>query len=159
MRSPSSMAAHDYQRIAALPRSAGRVVNLTRVERIGRREGLKVPQKRHGRGRLWLNDGLFVRLRPDRPNHVWSCDVVEDRPLAGRTFRMLNVIAEPRVGAASSRAKALRSEGRDRKLETASQRPPPALRRPAAGRPRPKPRCGRLRNPSQPRRPSRQRRS
>jgi hypothetical protein len=27
-----------------------------------------------GCGRLWLNDGSCVRLRPERPNHVWSYD-------------------------------------------------------------------------------------
>lgn len=41
-----------------------------------RREGLKVPQKQKKKGRLWLNDGSCVRLRPERPNHVWSYDFV-----------------------------------------------------------------------------------
>ena len=41
-----------------------------RVQRIWRREGLKVPQKQRSRGRLWLNDGSCVRLRPGHPNHV-----------------------------------------------------------------------------------------
>ena len=49
---------------------AGWAVNLKRVERIWRREGLKVPQKQPKRGRLWLNDGSCVRLRPTHPNHV-----------------------------------------------------------------------------------------
>ena len=44
------------------------------VERIWRREGLKVPQKQKPRGRLWLNDGSCVRLRPTHRNHVWSYD-------------------------------------------------------------------------------------
>jgi putative transposase len=35
-----------------------------------------------------------VRLRPERPNHVWSHDFVEDRTHDGRKFRMLNVIDE-----------------------------------------------------------------
>ncbi|CAM5302566.1 hypothetical protein AFEL58S_00472 [Afipia felis] len=42
--------------------------------RIWRREGLKVPVKQPKRGRLWLNDGSCIRLRPERPNHVWSYD-------------------------------------------------------------------------------------
>ena len=37
-----------------------------RVERIWRREGLKVPQKQRPRKRLWLNDGSCIRLRPER---------------------------------------------------------------------------------------------
>ena len=52
-----------------------------RVERIWRREGLKVLQKQKKKGRLWLNDGSCARLRSKRPNHVWSYDCVQDRPL------------------------------------------------------------------------------
>jgi len=69
-------------------------VNVKRVWRIWRREGLKVPSKQPKRRRLWLNDGSCVRLRPERPNHVWSYDFVQDRTEDGRTFRMLCVIDE-----------------------------------------------------------------
>ena len=69
-------------------------MNKKRVERIWRCEGLKVPQKQPKRSRLWLNDGSFIRLRPERPNHVWSCDFVTDRSHDGRAFRMLYVIDE-----------------------------------------------------------------
>lgn len=69
---------YGYRRITALLRNAGWVVNVKRVERIWRREGLKVPTKQPKRGRLWLNDGSCVRLRPEYPNHVWSYDFVED---------------------------------------------------------------------------------
>jgi putative transposase len=68
---------YGYRRITALLRDAGWVVNVKRVERIWRREGLKVPQKQPKKGRLWLNDGSCIRLRPERPNHVWSYDFVE----------------------------------------------------------------------------------
>ena len=54
---------YGYRRITALLRSAGWAVNAKRVQRIWRREGLKVPQKQPKRGRLWLNDGSCVRLR------------------------------------------------------------------------------------------------
>ena len=47
-----------------------------RVERIWRREGLKVPQKQRPPRRLWLNDGSCIRLRPERANSVWSYDFV-----------------------------------------------------------------------------------
>jgi putative transposase len=77
-----------------LLREAGWVVNLKRVERIWRREGLKVPQKQPKRGRLWLNDGSCIRLRPEHPNHVWSYGFVEDRTHDGHRFRMLNLIDE-----------------------------------------------------------------
>jgi putative transposase len=85
---------YGYRRITALLRNAGWVVNVKRVERIWRREGLKVPAKQPKRGRLWLNDGSCVRLRPEYPNHVWSYDFVEDRTHNGKKYRMLNVIDE-----------------------------------------------------------------
>ena len=85
---------YGYRRITAMLRAAGWAVNVKRVERIWRQEGLKVPSKQPKKGRLWLNDGSCVRLRPERPNHVWSYDFVEDRTHNGRKFRMLNVIDE-----------------------------------------------------------------
>ncbi len=85
---------YGYRRITALLRQAGWRVNKKRVERIWRREGLKVPQKQPKRGRLWLADGSCIRLRPERPHHVWSYDFVEDRTHDGRKFRMLNIIDE-----------------------------------------------------------------
>ena len=85
---------YGYRKIAALLEHAGWLVNDKRVERIWRREGLKVPHKQPKRGRLWLNDGSCIRLRPEHPNHVWSYDFVEDRTHDGRKYRMLNVIDE-----------------------------------------------------------------
>ena len=85
---------YGYRRITAMLRSEGWAVNAKRVERIWRREGLKVPQKQPKRSRLWLNDGSCVRLRPEHPNHVWSYDFVESRTHNGRKFRMLNIIDE-----------------------------------------------------------------
>ncbi len=86
---------YGYRKIAELLRStAGWVVNDKRVERIWRCEGLKVPAKQPKRGRLWLADGSCIRLRAERPNHVWSYDFVEDRTHEGKKYRMLNVIDE-----------------------------------------------------------------
>ncbi len=94
IRLASEYGRYGYRRIAALLKSEGWTVNVKRVERIWRREGLKVPQKQPKRGRLWLNDGSCVRLRPEYPNHVWSYDFVESRTHDGRKLRMLNVIDE-----------------------------------------------------------------
>jgi putative transposase len=69
-------------------------VSVKRVYRIWRREGLIVPKKQPKRGRLWLNDGSCIRLRPERLNHVWSYDFIQDRSEDGRRFRMLTVIDE-----------------------------------------------------------------
>jgi putative transposase len=85
---------YGYRRITALLRTEGWACNHKRVERIWRREGLKVPARQPKRGRLWLNDGSCVRLRPERPNHVWAYDFVEDRTRDGRKIRMLNVVDE-----------------------------------------------------------------
>lgn len=70
------------------------MVNAKRVERIWRREGLKVPRRQPKKGRLWLNDGSCIRLRPERANHVWAYDFVEERTHDGRKFRMLCVVDE-----------------------------------------------------------------
>jgi putative transposase len=85
---------YGYRRVTALLQVAGWCVNHKRVERIWRQEGLKVPPRQPKRGRLWLNDGSCVRLRPERPNHVWAYDFVEDRTRDGRKFRMLCVVDE-----------------------------------------------------------------
>ena len=85
---------YGYRMITGMLINSGWHVNHKRVERIWRREGLKVPQKQAKKGRLWLNDGSCVRLRPERPNHVWSYDFVQDRTHDGRVFRTLNNIDE-----------------------------------------------------------------
>jgi len=85
---------YGYRRVTALLRQQGWEVNHKRVERIWRREGLKVPQKQPKRARLWLNDGACIRLRAAHRNHVWSYDFVMERTHDGKAFRMLTVIDE-----------------------------------------------------------------
>jgi len=85
---------YGYRRVAALLRAEGFAVNHKRVERLWRREGLKVPARQPARRRLWLNDGSCVRLRPEYPNHVWSYDFMKCRTSDGRAFRLLTVIDE-----------------------------------------------------------------
>jgi putative transposase len=85
---------YGYRRITAMLKHSGWKVNHKRVERIWKKEGLKVPQKQPKRGRLWLNDGSCVRLRPRYKDHVWSYDFVIDRTVGGRAFKLLNIIDE-----------------------------------------------------------------
>ena len=85
---------YGYRRITALLRQENWQVNHKRVERIWRQEGLKVPKKQPKRGRLCLNDGSCVRLRPEHKDHVWSYDFMVDRTSDGRTFRILTIIDE-----------------------------------------------------------------
>ena len=94
IRLASQYGRYGYRRITAMLRAEGWIVNHKRVERLWRREGLKVPMKHPKRGRLWLNDGSCIRLRPCWPNHVWAYDFVLARTHDGRTFRMLTIIDE-----------------------------------------------------------------
>jgi len=85
---------YGYRRITALLKQEGWKVNHKRVERIWRREGLKVPKKQPKRRRLWLGDGSCVRLRPEHKDHVWSYDFVMAWTANGKAFRILVIIDE-----------------------------------------------------------------
>ena len=85
---------YGYRRITALLRHRGWHVNHKRVERIWRREGLKVPARQPKRGRLWLNDGSCLRLRPEWKDHVWAYDFVHIRTHDGRAVRLLTIMDE-----------------------------------------------------------------
>ncbi len=85
---------YGYRRITALLKQQGWKVNHKRIERIWRKEGLKVPKKQPKRGRLWLTDGSCVRLRPEYKDHVWSYDLMMARTTEGRAFRILTIIDE-----------------------------------------------------------------
>jgi len=86
---------YGYRRVTALLNNQyGWGVNHKRVERIWRKEGLKVPKKQPKRGRLWPNEGSCIRLRPEYKEHVWSYDFMMDRTADGRAFKILNIIDE-----------------------------------------------------------------
>jgi transposase InsO family protein len=82
------------RRVTALLQADGWQVGKDRVQRIWRREGLKVPSRHRPRSRLWLNDGSCVRLRPLHRNHVWSFDFVQAQTHDGRSLRILTLIDE-----------------------------------------------------------------
>ena len=77
---------YGYRRITAL-------LNHNKGWRVNHKR-LKVPQKQPKRGRLWLNDGSCVRLRPEHKDHVWSYDFVKEHTENGKAFRILNIIDE-----------------------------------------------------------------
>ena len=85
---------YGYRRITALLRREGWRVNHKRIERLWRREGLKVPHKQPKRGRLWLNDGSCLRLRPERRDRVWAYDFLHERTHDGKTLRLLTIVDE-----------------------------------------------------------------
>jgi transposase InsO family protein len=114
-----------------LLRREGWHVNAKKVQRIWQREGLKVPRKQPKRGRLWLNDGSCIRLRPQWKNHVWSYDFVEDRTHDNRKIRMLTIIDEfTRESLAIEVARYLRSDDVLHKLVElfVERRPPDHIR-------------------------------
>jgi len=94
VRLASQYGRYGYRRITALVQQEGWQVNHKRVERIWRREGLKVPKKQPKRRRLWLTDSASIRLRPTRRNHVWAYDFVLTRTHDGRAVRMLTMLDE-----------------------------------------------------------------
>jgi len=86
---------YGYRRMTALLNNEyGWRVNHKRVERIWKKEGLKVPKKQPKRKRLWLNNGSCIRLRPEYRDHVWSYDFMIDRTANGRAFKILTIIDE-----------------------------------------------------------------
>jgi transposase InsO family protein len=85
---------YGYRRVTALLRDEGWQVNHKRVERLWRREGLKVPERQPKRRRLGLTDGSCVRVRPAYKDHVWSYDFVAARTSDGRPLRMLTLLDE-----------------------------------------------------------------
>jgi transposase InsO family protein len=85
---------YGYRQITGLLWQEGWDIGRSRVERIWKQEGLRVPQKQPKRGRLWLADGSCVRLRPQHRNHVWSWDFVMDRTDDGRPIKILTLIDE-----------------------------------------------------------------
>lgn len=85
---------YGYRRITALLKEEEWQVNHKKIERIWKREGLKVPQKQPKRRRLWLNDGSCIRLRPKHKDHVWSYDFVMAWTANGKAFRILVIIDE-----------------------------------------------------------------
>lgn len=95
IRMASTYGRYGYRFIAGMMRNAGwGQATTSKVARIWREEGLKIPQKQPPRGRLWLNDGSCMRLRANCPNHVWSYDFVFIRDAYGGKIRMLTMIDE-----------------------------------------------------------------
>ena len=97
MRLASEYGRYGYRRVTALLRGEGWHVNHKRVERIWRREGLKVPVKQPKRGRLWLNDGSCIRLRGSIRNFVLWAIVMKEK---GASYGNREGTIGPAVGGA-----------------------------------------------------------
>ena len=85
---------YGYRRIKALLVREGWSVNLKRVHRLWRREGLKVPQIQRKRRRLGQSENGCARRRSERRNHIWSYDFIHDQTADGRGLKLLPVVDE-----------------------------------------------------------------
>jgi transposase InsO family protein len=83
-----------YRRIAALLKREGFAVNVKRVYRLWRREGLKVPRKQRKKRRLGQSANGCQRRRAEHRNHVWCWDFLFDRTASGSSLKWLSVIDE-----------------------------------------------------------------
>ena len=75
-------------------RQEGRRVNLKRVQRLWREEGLKVPRKQCQKRRLGTSENGSQRRVATRPNAVWRHDFVSDQTRDGRRLKYLCVVDE-----------------------------------------------------------------
>jgi transposase InsO family protein len=83
-----------YRRIGRLLAAEGRRVGQSRLFRLWRREGLKVPNKKRKRRRLGSSVNGCDRRRALHKDHVWSWDFVFDRTASGSTLQWLSIIDE-----------------------------------------------------------------
>ncbi len=83
-----------YRRIAALLRAEAWRASDTRVFRLWRREGLKVPRKKRKRRRLGHSGNACHRRRAFHKDHVWCWDFVFDRTASGSMLKWLSIVDE-----------------------------------------------------------------
>jgi len=83
-----------YRRAWVMLREEGWTVNRKQIQRLWREEGLRVPSRRRKRQRLGISTAPAVRLRAERPDHVWALDFQFDETADGRMLKLLNVVDE-----------------------------------------------------------------
>jgi putative transposase len=83
-----------YRRIAALLREEGWRVNVKRVHRLWKAEGLQIRRKARKRRRMGTSANACDRRRPRYKDHVWSYDFVTDRTERGAQVKLLTVVDE-----------------------------------------------------------------
>jgi putative transposase len=83
-----------YRRIGALLRAEAWRASDTRVYRLWRREGLKVPRKRRKRRSLGMSANGCQTRKAEHQNHTWCWDFVFDRTISGGTLKWLSIVDE-----------------------------------------------------------------
>jgi putative transposase len=79
------------RRLHAMLRREGWIVNLKRIRRLCKKEGLTLKRRIRGKRR---GPGMGMPCRAEYPNHVWTYDFMEDRCENGRKLRILTVVDE-----------------------------------------------------------------
>jgi transposase InsO family protein len=92
----SELHPHDgYKSIWMRLKLEGWHVNLKRIHRLWRLEGLaKPPRQRSGKRAEGVSDNAFWKRTPDSPDEIWAYDLVAARTRDGHAFRILNVLDE-----------------------------------------------------------------
>ena len=83
-----------YRRIAALLRAEGFRASASRIHRLWRREGLKVPVKKRKKRRLGTTANGCHRRQAEHKDHVWAWDFVFDKTTAGSPLKWLSIVDE-----------------------------------------------------------------
>lgn len=83
---------YGYRRMTAVLKREGWRVNRKRIQRLMRREGLKVVTLQKKRRRLGVSTSELKSAQ--YPGHVWSWDFEYDRTEDGRQLKFLNIVDE-----------------------------------------------------------------
>jgi putative transposase len=83
-----------YRRVAWRLRRDGWRASDTRVYRLWRREGLKVPVKKRKKRRLGKSENGCVHRRAEHRDHVWCWDFVFDHTTSGSQLKWLSIVDE-----------------------------------------------------------------
>ena len=83
-----------YRRVAWQLRQEGGQASDTRVYRLWRREGLKVPAKRRKKRRLGRSENGCLHRRAEHKDHVWAWDFVFDHTTSGSQLKWLSIVDE-----------------------------------------------------------------
>jgi hypothetical protein len=83
-----------YRLAWGVVRDEGWEVNSKKIQRLWREEGLRVPRRTRKRLRLGDSTVPAVRLRSERPNHVWALDFQFDTTTDGRALKLLHIVDE-----------------------------------------------------------------
>ena len=83
-----------YRRVAWQLRQEGGQASDTRVYRLWRREGLKVPVKKRKKRRLGRSENGCLHRRAEHKDHVWAWDFVFDHTTSGSQLKWLSIVDE-----------------------------------------------------------------